>query len=102
MSHEAIRVTNQNKVRALIGTFANANPVAFNHPEGCGYDLVSDVILKLDKINPQIAARLTGVFKSWRALESGRRGKSQQALLRLVDSGGLSQDTLEIAMKSLD
>ncbi len=102
MGHEAFSLTNPNKVRALIGTFANANPVAFNHPGGAGYDLVADVILKLDKINPQVAARLTGVFKSWRALESGRKSKSQQALLRLVDSGGLSQDTLEIAMKSLD
>ena len=102
MGHEAFSLKNPNKVRALIGTFANANPVAFNHPDGSGYDLVAEVILKLDSINPQIAARLTGVFKSWRALESGRRQKSQQALLRLVDSGGLSQDTLEIAMKSLD
>jgi len=102
MGHEAFSLKNPNKVRALIGTFASANPVAFNHRDGSGYDLVSEVILKLDAINPQIAARLTGVFKSWRALESGRRHKSQQALLRLVDSGGLSQDTLEIAMKSLD
>jgi len=102
MSHEAFSLKNPNKVRALIGTFASANPVAFNDPSGAGYDLVSDTILKLDKINPQVAARLTGVFKSWRALESGRRGKSQQALQRLVDSENLSQDTLEIAMKSLD
>ena len=102
MTHEAFSLKNPNKVRALIGTFSSANPVAFNHPNGAGYDLVSQTILQLDKINPQVAARLTGVFKSWRALESGRRDKSQQALQRLVDSGDLSQDTLEIAMKSLD
>jgi len=102
MNHPAFSLKNLNKVRALIGTFASANPVAFNHPSGAGYDLVSDTILKLDKINPQVAARLTGVFKSWRALESGRRDKSQLALQRLVDSENLSRDTLEIAVKSLD
>ena len=93
---------NPNKVRALIGTFASANPVAFNQPGGEGYDLVAKTILELDKINPQVAARLAGVFKSWRALESGRRDKSQQALQRLVDTDGLSRDTLEIVTKSLD
>ncbi len=102
MTHEAFNLKNPNKVRALIGTFASANPVAFNHPDGVGYDLVGDTILQLDRINPQVAARLTGVFKSWRALESGRRDKSQQALQRIVDSQNLSQDTLEIAIKSLD
>ncbi len=102
MSHDAFSLKKPNKVRALIGTFASANPVAFNRPDGTGYDLVADTILKLDAINPQVAARLTGVFKSWRALESGRRGKSQQALQRLLDAKNLSQDTMEIAMKSLE
>jgi len=102
MAHEAFSLKNPNKVRALIGTFASANPVAFNHPDGAGYNLVADTILQLDTINPQVAARLTGVFKSWRALESGRRDKSRRALQRLVDSGKLSRDTMEIATKSLD
>jgi aminopeptidase N len=34
--HEAFDLKRPNRVRALIGTFANANPVAFNRVDGAG------------------------------------------------------------------
>ena len=57
MSHKAFKLTQPNRVRSLVATFAVANPVCFNAPDGSGYRLVAEVIVALDKINPQVAAR---------------------------------------------
>jgi aminopeptidase N len=37
MSHPAFSMSNPNRVRALIGSFAAANPTQFNRPDGAGY-----------------------------------------------------------------
>ena len=99
--HADFKLTTPNKVRALIGTFASLNPVAFNAPGGEGYRLVADVILRLDAINPQVAARLCGSFRSFRLLEPVRRARAEAALGQILAYPGLSRDTQEIAARSL-
>ena len=69
-SHPAFSLANPNRVRALIGAFAQANHTQFNRADGAGYDFVADIVLALDPKNPQVAARLMGAFRSWRALEA--------------------------------
>jgi aminopeptidase N len=100
--HSLFSLAAPNKVRALIGTFAAANPVQFNRPDGAGYAFVADNVLALDRLNPQIAARLLGAFRSWRALESGRRGQARKALQRVARSKHLSSDVQEIVSKMLE
>ena len=63
-------MANPNRVRALIGSFAQVNHTQFNRADGAGYDFVADFVLALDPKNPQVAARLMGAFRSWRALET--------------------------------
>ncbi len=70
-SHPAFSMANPNRVRALIGAFAQANHTQFNRADGAGYEFVADVVLALDPKNPQVAARIMGAFRSWRALEAG-------------------------------
>ena len=94
--------TAPNKVRALIGTFAAGNPVQFNRPDGAGYAFVADEVLELDKLNPQVAARMVGAFRSWRSLESGRRTHARKALQRISKAKGLSSDVQEIVAKMID
>ncbi len=94
--------TAPNKVRALVGTFAAANPVQFNRPDGAGYAFVIEEVLALDRMNPQIAARLLGAFRSWRALETGRRGHARRALQRVAKAKQLSSDVHEIVAKMLE
>ncbi len=101
LSHPAFSMSNPNKVRALVGTLAGANLAAFNRADGAGYRLVADIIIKLDSKNPQVSARLSGSFRSWRALESGRRSLAEAELRRILDTEGLSRDTFEIVTKSL-
>jgi aminopeptidase N len=102
MRHPSFALTNPNKVRALLFTFAGSNPVNFNRPDGAGYDFVADRVKELDTINPQVAARLLGAFRSWRALEPERRKAAKKTLTGLAKSKKLSRDVYEIATKILD
>ena len=79
-------MANPNRVRSLIGAFAQGNPTQFNRPDGAGYEFVADSVLALDPTNPQVAARMSTAFKSWRALEPGRRARAQAALRRIAGS----------------
>lgn len=97
--HELFSWSNPNKVRALVGAFAMMNPLHFHRPDGAGYDFVGDAVLRLDRINPQIAARLLGVFKSWRSLEAVRRRKAKSKLEDIAATKTLSRDVYEIVSR---
>jgi aminopeptidase N len=90
-----------NRIRALIGTFATFNAVGFNAADGSGYRLLADVVIRLDRSNPQVAARLAASFRSYKALESKRRRHAANALKSILEVSGLSRDTYEIVSRSL-
>jgi aminopeptidase N len=99
--HPAFSITNPNRIRALIGSFAQANHTQFNRSDGAGYAFVADFVLALDPKNPQVAARLMGAFRSWRALEPQRRGKAEAALRRVAAAPALSPDLHDIVARTL-
>ena len=45
-AHPAFSMTNPNRVRSLIGAFAQGNPTQFNRADGAGYDFVAERILR--------------------------------------------------------
>jgi len=98
--HPAFDYTNPNRVRSLLGVFGQ-NRAAFHRQDGQGYVFLADEILHLDKINPQIAARLLTPFTQWRRFDTGRRALMKAQLERLLHSPGLSNNSLEIVHKSL-
>ena len=100
MSHPAFTLTNPNRVRALVGGFAG-NLTQFNRQDGTGYDFVADLVVALDRTNPQVASRLLGSFKSWRMLEPGRRALAQKALAGVAAMPNLSRDVSDIAERAL-
>jgi aminopeptidase N len=100
-AHPAFALSNPNRVRALIGTFAQGNPTQFNRADGAGFEFVADHVLKLNATNPQVAARLMTAFKSWRALESGRRVHAESAIRRVASGDNLSADVKDIADRAL-
>jgi len=99
--HPAFSFANPNRVRALIGAFSGGNPTQFNRADGAGYDFVADTVLALDARNPQLAARLAVVFRTWRTLEEGRRGKAETALARIKAAPKLSRDLGDIVERAL-
>jgi aminopeptidase N len=100
-AHPAFSMGNPNRVRALIGAFAQANQTQFNRADGAGYDFVVESVRALDGKNPQVAARLATAFRSWRALEPSRRGRAEAALRRLAAETTLSRDVADIVARSL-
>jgi aminopeptidase N len=99
--HAAFAMSNPNRVRALIGAFAHGNATQFNRADGAGYDFMAETVLSLDQKNPQVAARLATAFRSWRALEAGRREKAQAALARIGAASTLSADVRDIVSRAL-
>lgn len=94
LEHPAFDRTSPNRVRALLGQFANANPVAFHRLDGLGYQLLCDQIGELDLLNPQLAARLLGAMAVWSRLDEGRQLQAKKALEGL-DRPGISSDLSE-------
>ena len=99
--HRAFSLANPNRVRSLIGAFAQANHTQFNRVDGAGYDFVADIVLTLDPKNPQVAARMMGAFRSWRALEPTRRARAEATLRRVAASSSLSRDVGDIVQRTL-
>ncbi|MET0638409.1 MAG: aminopeptidase N, partial [Hyphomicrobium sp.] len=100
--HPLFKITTPNKVRALIGTFALGNPLQFNRADGAGYEFLADKVLEIDPLNPQVAARMLGAFRSYRALESKRKGLAKAALKRVAGAPRLSRDCLEMVTRMLE
>ena len=99
--HEAFSLKNPNKVRALIGAFAGGNPARFHAADGAGYRFLADHVLELDRLNPQVAARIAGPFTQWRKYDDARQALMREQLQRLLDEPGLSKDVYEVVSKSL-
>jgi hypothetical protein len=55
------------------------------------YRSVADIVLKLDPKNPQVAARIMGAFRSWRAREARRRPRAEATLRRVAATPNLSE-----------
>jgi aminopeptidase N len=101
-AHPAFSLSNPNRVRALLGNFAQSNQTQFNRRDGEGYEFCADTVLALDAINPQVSARLMTAFRSWRALEPERRDKAEAALKRVAAGASLSRDLHDIVTRTLD
>ncbi len=101
-AHPAFTRANPNRVRALVGTFAQANPLHFHSSSGDGYAFLAEEVLALDKPNPTTAARLVQPLGQWRRHDAARQGLMRAALDRILATPGLSPNTYEMVAKSLD
>jgi len=100
MQHPSFALTNPNKVRALIGAFVS-NQLAFHGGEGA-YAFVADQIVALQRLNPQVAARLTAAaFSRWRRFDPARQGRMRAELERIARVPDLARDVYEIATRCL-
>lgn len=100
LQHPAFNFKQPNKVRAVIGSFCHANPRHFHASDGSGYIFLADMLIKMDKINPQIASRLATPFTRWRQFNRQRQQLINVQLNRLI-ALDLSPDLQELVSKSL-
>lgn len=100
VGHAAYNASNPNRVRSLLGGFAMNNPLGFHRGDGSGYAFFTDQVLDMDSRNPQVAARLLGVFEIWRKLDTHRGALIREQLQRVLTAKP-SQNMVEIASKIL-
>jgi aminopeptidase N len=99
--HPEFTLRNPNRVRSLYMAFAG-NPQAFHAADGEGYRMIADLILELDPINAQTAARFVPPLGRWRRIEPGRSALMRGELERIAAAPSLSRDTFEQVTRSLD
>jgi aminopeptidase N len=100
-AHPAFTRANPNRLRALVGTFSQANPLHFHAASGQGYAFLADEVLAIDQANPTTAARLVQPLGQWRRYDSVRQGLMRAALDRVLAAPNLSANTHEMVAKSL-
>jgi aminopeptidase N len=101
LGHPAFDPRNPNKVYALIGGFAS-NHVRFHAADGAAYRFMVQQIMRLDALNPQVAARLARSFDRWRRFDGQRQAHARAALETLRGHAGLSRDVFEIVERGLE
>ena len=101
MQHHAFDIKNPNNVYALIGSFGHRNLVHFHAKHGEGYAFLSEVVLELDPLNPQVAARMINPLTHWM-----RYDKARQILMRnqleKIKNKKISAGLYELVTKSLE
>ncbi len=94
-------LSNPNRVHALLGVFARANPVCFTAQDGSGFELIASALVRLDRLNPTTAARLATAFGIIRKLQPERRALAERILRRLLEEENLSRETRDILSRTL-
>ncbi|AOF54238.1 Membrane alanine aminopeptidase N [Pasteurellaceae bacterium NI1060] len=101
MDHPSFNFNNPNRLRALVGSFVNQNLKAFHEISGSGYRFLTDVLIKLNDSNPQVAARLIEPLIRFARYDTQRQMLMKRALERLSTVENLSKDLFEKIEKAL-
>lgn len=98
MKHELFSFNTPNRLRSVVGGFAQ-NFVQFHNQEG--YELLTEVIIKLNGSNPQIGARLVSIYNHWKRYTPELRDLQKQQLESILAIDDLSNDIFEIVHSAL-
>jgi aminopeptidase N len=99
-AHPAFDAKNPNRLRALVQTFAVANPARFHDPSGAGYRFLADQILAVDGFNPSVAARMVDPLGGWRRYRPELGAMMKAELERITAAPNLSKNVYELASKA--
>lgn len=100
-AHPAFDPKTPNRLRALVASFASANPSAFHDPSGAGYRFLADQILAVDRFNPNVAARLIEPLGGFRRYTPELAALMRAELQRILATEGLSKNAYELASRAL-
>ncbi len=101
LEHSAFDIKNPNKIRSLVSVFCANNHIHFHRIDGAGYQLLTDIVIKLNSINPQIAARMLAPLTKWKKQRNDRQQLMKAALANILAQPDLSKDVYEVVSKSL-
>ena len=91
---------NKNCVSKILLAFKTAKICIFQHGQeslyGSGYELFADMLIKLDPINPQVCARVSSAFSTWKRYDAARQSRMAAQMDRVLAHPNLSNDTREM------
>ncbi|MDE1237360.1 aminopeptidase N [Vibrio aestuarianus] len=102
MNHEAFSLKNPNRIRSLVGSFLNANPVNFHAKSGEGYRFAGEILRELNNSNPQVASRLIDPLLKFRLYDEERQALIKAELEMLKSMDDLARDLFEKVTKALE
>lgn len=102
MSHEAFSMKNPNRIRSLIGSFLNMNPVRFHAKSGEGYRFAGEILREMNSSNPQVASRLIDPLLKFRRYDEQRQALIKAELEGLKAMDNLARDLYEKVTKALE
>lgn len=92
---------NPNRFRALLGGLA-ANHAGFHHASGAGYAFTADWLMRVDGVNPQMAARMSTAFETWPQYDENRQHRVREQLQRVAGLENISRNLREMVSRMLD
>ena len=100
-AHEKFELKNPNRARSVLSAFGMYNHRTLHNPDGSGYVYLADAVGRMDKLNPQVAARLATPLTRWQRYDAKRQIVMQASLQSLLEAEDISKDLYEIVSKSL-
>ena len=101
LEHDAFSILNPNRLRALVSSFSILNQRVFHNTSGEGYQLLADMIIKVDSVNPQTAARLISPLGKWKNMPAKQKNVMKSLLNGVLEVKTISNDVKELVLKSL-
>jgi aminopeptidase N len=95
LAHPLFTLKNPNRARALIGAFAQQNPRYFHCASGKGYQFLTQQLIQLNEINPQVASRLITPLIQFERFDMQRQQMMKAQLHELASLPNLSKDLQE-------
>lgn len=100
MKHKVFDIKNPNKIYALIFPFCGNNK-AFHKKDGSGYNLLKELVLELNPINPHMANKLLKALCRFKDYDVKRQDLMKNVLLEIKSTPKINPGALELIEKSL-
>lgn len=102
ITHADFSYENPNRVRSVLGVFGRLNLLGLHRADGKGYTFLAEQVMRVDALNPQVAARIIAPFTHWQRYDAARQVQMKGALEKILARDGVSKDLYEIVTKSLE
>ncbi|HEY4037975.1 MAG TPA: aminopeptidase N [Burkholderiaceae bacterium] len=101
LRHSAYSEQDPQAVEALVVAYCSDNPAEFHLTDGSGYAFWLEQVLRLDAVNPIVAARVARALNRWRRYAPDRQQLMRQALQEVAARPSLSADVREVVDRAL-
>ncbi|HWD67049.1 MAG TPA: aminopeptidase N, partial [Caulobacteraceae bacterium] len=101
-AHPDFDAKTPSRLRALVQTFAGANPARFHDPSGAGYRFLADHVISTDATNPLTAGRLVEPLCVWPRYKPELGELMKAELRRIAAAPGLSKNLTELVDRALE